>query len=156
MRVVVAVLAGVIGVAPSLAQEPKVAPRYKVEADLKTYPQGSAKEVLASVLKALDNKRIDYLLAHLADPKWVDERVAIFGGKFAEVLKEARTQLADNPAEVKLLRRFLEKGEWQLDEATATVRLADIADRRVYLRKLDGRWFFESRWKPTSEAKDKQ
>ena len=153
MRTAVAVLAALTCVTGILAQETKIAPRFQVEADLKTYPQGSAKEAFASVLKAIDNKRHDYLLAHLADAKYVDDRVAAAGGRFAEVLRETKGWLGEST--VKQLRRFLKEGDWQIEDQTATVRVKDVNDRRVHLRKIDGRWFFENRWKPTTEAKEK-
>src|SRR5262245_55933096 len=49
--------------------------RYGVTRDAKSYPQASAKEALASVLKAIRDRKFDYLVAHLADPAFVDDRV---------------------------------------------------------------------------------
>src|SRR5262245_48305379 len=59
--------------------------RHGVALDLKGFPQGTAKEALASVLKAIDAKRIDYLVAQLADPAFIDARVKkVYGGAFSE------------------------------------------------------------------------
>jgi hypothetical protein len=153
MRGVIVLLVGVVCVAGGGAQEATPGKRYGVEADLKTYPQNSPKDTLASVLQAIDNKQIDYLLAHLADPQFVDRRVEASG--FEETLKEAKTRLLDDPSAAKQLRRFLKDGEWHIADGTATVRLKDVTDRWVYLRKADGRWFLENRWKPTVEEKEK-
>src|SRR5262245_61113248 len=57
--------------------------RYGISLDVKTYPQATAKEALASVLKAIDARKIDYLVAQLADPSFVDDRVKrVYAGKF--------------------------------------------------------------------------
>jgi hypothetical protein len=150
MRVV---LAFVVVTALTAAQP---AARYGVEADLKTYPQGTPKETLASVLKAIDTKRIDYLLAHLADPQFVDRRVKENGGRFDVLLDETKAKLLDDPGAAKQLRKFLSDGEWKVEENNATVKLKDVPDRAVYLRKLGDRWFLENRRKPEPvKPKDK-
>src|SRR5262249_3128563 len=57
--------------------------RHGIAVDQKTFPQASAKETLSSVLAAIAASRHDYLVAQLADPAWVDERVArLYGGRF--------------------------------------------------------------------------
>src|SRR5437868_6335757 len=74
--------------------------RYGVILNQQSYPQADYKQALASVMKAIDRQRIDYLLAHLADPDFVDERVKeVYGGNFDELVKETTTKLRDNPAE---------------------------------------------------------
>ena len=116
-------------------------PRYGIAPDLKTYPQGTAKETLASVLKAIDSKRIDYVVAHLADPAFVDDRVQrLYGGRFEEQVEDTRGRLDSRT--VKLLQRFLKDGDWQEDKASVTVRLKDN-DRRLNFKKVDDRWFME-------------
>ena len=80
--------------------------RYGVAPDLKTYPQATPKEALASALKAAEAGRFDYLAAQLADPAWVDERIKrLYGGRFEDQVEEARARL--DPPTLKLLRRFL-------------------------------------------------
>ncbi len=143
-------LALVTAAAPQGAAPPK---RHGVEADLKAYPQGEPREALASVLKAVENKRVDYLLAHLADPDFVDRRVKDNGGKLDELLKETTAKLLGDPGAAKQLARFLKEGEWQTTETTACVRLKDVPDRSVCLRKIDGRWFMQNRYKPETEKK---
>src|SRR5947207_455192 len=118
------------------------APRYGIAADLSAYPQGKAKEALTSVLKAIDAKRIDYLVAHLADPTFVDDRVKrLYAGKFSEQVED--TQASLSPLAVKQLRRFLKDGDWNMGKDDATVRLKDLPKRCVRLRKRDGRWYLD-------------
>src|SRR5262245_58860448 len=81
----------------TLAQAPSPSNRYGIELNLRSYPQATPKETLASILKAIEQKRFDYLLAHLADPTFVDDRVKQAGGKFDDVVAETRNKLQDNP-----------------------------------------------------------
>jgi hypothetical protein len=126
--------------------------RYGISADLEKYPQATPKETLGSVIKAIENKRIDYLLAHLADPQFVDMRVQDYGGKFDEVVKEAQKKLADDPAVVKQLQRFYKEGDLDESDDRASFRLKDAKDR-IYLRKLENRWFMENRQKGDEKPK---
>jgi hypothetical protein len=151
MRVLVELLAGVAGTVllavsatPANGREP--AARYRVAADLKTYPQDTAKEAFAAVLKAIENKRIDYLLAQLADPDWVDGRVKAYADGFEELVKETTAKL--DPPAVKRLGRFLKDGEFETLDSTVVVRLKDVKDRVVRLRRADGRWYLQSINKP--------
>src|SRR4051794_17071673 len=118
MHAHVGLLAGaalaVFSATPAQAREPTA--RYRVAPDLKTYPQGTAKEAFASVLEAIKKKRIDYLLAQLADPDWVDGRVQAYEGGFEELVKETSAKL--DPPKVKLLGRFLANGEFETLDAT--------------------------------------
>jgi len=153
MRFAGILLPGVCGLAivsVGWTQQAKLPPaRYGIEADLDNYPQAEAKTALASVLKAIDKKRIDYLLAQLSDPQWVDNRVQkVHGGKFEELVKEATGKLASDPTEVEELRRYLREGTWNEGDSEAQVTLKDIPDHQVLLRKIEGRWYLENQKKP--------
>jgi hypothetical protein len=129
-------------------------PRYGIAADLKAYPQSSPKQALTSVLKAIDAGRFDYLLAHLADPAFVDDRVKrVYGGRFAEQVEDTQAHLG--PLAVKQLRRFLKEGEWALDKSKATVRLKALPKRLVRLRLRDGRWYLDHPFAPPKRAPKK-
>ena len=115
--------------------------RFGIALDLKAYPQGTAKETLASVLKAVEAKRVDYLVAQLADPAFVNDRVKrLYGGRFEEQVEDTRARL--DPFTVKLLARFQKDGDWQEDGSRVTVRLKD-QERCLYFKKENGRWFLE-------------
>jgi hypothetical protein len=150
-----AVLSGIIWACftvPGATQETKPAGRYGIEPRLQTFPQNNPKEALASVLAAIEAKRIPYLLAQLTDPDWVDKRVKeIYGGRFDELVAETSMKLADNPAAVKELRRFLKEGEWDEGENAASAKLKDVKNRQVFLRKVGTRWFLENRQKPAEK-----
>jgi hypothetical protein len=144
MRVGVGLWLGLVAVAAVWADEPDKAQgtRYGIAADTKTYPQATAREALGSVLKAALAKRFDYLVAQLADPAFVDDRVRrLYGGRFEDQVEDTRARL--DPSTVKLLGRFLKDGQWQEEVGRVTVRLKDAGDRRLYFKKDGGRWFME-------------
>jgi hypothetical protein len=132
----------------------EVVQRYGVNADYKTYPQATPKETLTSLLKAVEDKRIDYVLAHLADPHWVEDRVKHHDGKFDEVVKECRETKLD-PSAVKQLRRLLQDGDWKVEEKTAEVNLKEVPDRSVRFYKVGDRWFMENGYRPEKPKPDR-
>jgi hypothetical protein len=128
---------------------PKPGVRYGVTADLKSYPQTGPKETLSSVLKAAEAGRFDYVVAQLADPAWVDERIdRLYHGRFEEQFADTRQRL--DSATIKLLRRFLAEGEWTADKDAASVRVKDVSDRGVFFVRRGDRWYLEHRSKPGS------
>lgn len=155
MRGLVGCLIAAICLSGVVAQDNKSTKRYGVEVELDFFPQDSPKAALESVLKAIERKRIAYLLAQLADPKFVDERVKSYGGNFEELVTETTKKLKDDPAAVKELRRFLKEGEWEGGDTTASAKLKDVKDRQVFLKKIGERWYLENRMKAEAEAKEK-
>ena len=150
MRIGLWLLIGLIGVLALAAQDApdKAVPkRFGIEADLKTYPQTTAKETLVSLQKAVDAKRADYVLAHLADPDWVDRRVKELDGGFAALVEESESRLTGDPGAVKKLKKLSTTGEWKIDADTAVVRLKDVDEEALFFRKFDGRWYVENRKK---------
>ena len=130
-------------------QEDQEPIRQGIHADLKSYPQTAPQEALGSALTAIDKGRIDYLLAQLTDPDFVDQRVKqVYGGDFDEFERETRTKLNDSPETVKVLRRFQKDGDWETQEDKASARLKDIPDRMVFMRKIGKRWYLENRQRP--------
>lgn len=63
---------------PAAAQEPAppAAPRYGVLPAPEAYPQRTPREALLSAARAIERGKVDYLVAHIIDPKFVDARVA--------------------------------------------------------------------------------
>jgi hypothetical protein len=150
MRAAVAFGILVLLACPAVGQkkEPPPAPRFGVEPDLEVYPQETAKAALTSVVKAIDARRFDYLAAHLADPDVVDKRVQQLGGQFDGYVKLVRDRLTGDPESVRELRRFASEGEFNESGDSATVTVKEIKGRRVFLRKVNGRWFLEDRQTP--------
>jgi hypothetical protein len=143
MRFAPAALVVLLSAAALAADAP--AKRFGVEADPKTFPQATPQEALASVLKAIDLKRADYVVAHLADPEFVDRRVK--ETSYEDLLAEATAKLIDDPGAAKQLRAFREKGVWSQEDGTASVSLADGTDRLASFAKSGGRWFLKQPYK---------
>src|SRR5215207_7424920 len=115
-----------------LAASCQDADRFGVGRAAKGYPQASAKEALSSVLKAIDAKQFDYLVAQLADPSFMDDRVKrVYAGRFDEQVRDTRTRL--DPSAVKQLRKFAADGRWTLDKDSAVLALEDVKERVVRL-----------------------
>lgn len=135
-----------------IAAEDKIKPRYGVEANDK-YSQKSPKDVLRSVLTAIEAKRVDYVLAHLADAEFVDERVKQTGGRFEIMVKETTQKLDADPESLRELRKFLSDGDWKEDGGNCTVTCDGVKGKQVYLKKMGERWFFLNRVKPAKDEK---
>src|SRR5262245_17885580 len=76
MRAVSIGVLALIMSAPALAQKKDDENnRYGIEVDKDAFAQATPKDALRSVLKAADAGRFDYLLAHLADPAYVEKQV---------------------------------------------------------------------------------
>ncbi|HEV3204553.1 MAG TPA: hypothetical protein VGY77_09225 [Gemmataceae bacterium] len=148
MRWLLVFMLGMLVVGNTRAQDAKTAKlamRYGIEVDLVTYPQATPKDALASVLKAIEAGKINYLLAHLADPDWVDQQVKKdHNGQFEVLVKETTEKIANDRTSIKELRRFLQEGTWETTDTTATAQLKNVKNRRVYMRKREGRWFLEN------------
>jgi len=143
----IALLIGLVCVAGVLGQDDSQSPakRYGISLDAREFPQDTPKKTLESALKAISDRRVDYLLAHLADPQFVDERVRKnHAGKFDEFVKESASKLSNEPESIKQLHRFLKEGEWEEGAASASARLKDVKER-VFLRKVKDRWYLENR-----------
>jgi hypothetical protein len=143
MRAVFSIVAVVALVGSGSSDSDK---RYEQAVDLKKYPQASPKEALASFIKCINNKDIEYFVAQVAEPKFVDQRVKDLGGHFEEVVKEARQKLVDDPATLKLLGRLAQEGEWKTEDDRATVSLTDVPDKAVHFVKNGSRWYVENRF----------
>ena len=91
-----------------------------------------SKEALASVLKAIGEQQFDYLLAHLADPAFADQRVSVLADQLGPDLKENQKQLTafgrlvrstaegfrEDPSKFRDLKHFQSEGEWTESSAT--------------------------------------
>lgn len=147
MPTLLAILLGFCSAPLGPGAEAAAGARHGVAPDAAAYPQQTPRQAVESVLKAAEAGRFDYLVAQLADPAWVDDRVKrLHGGRFAGQVEETRARL--DAAARKLLGRFLMEGEWSADDGLATARLKDVPGRVVRLHCLGGRWYLEHRDRP--------
>ena len=109
-------------------------------------------ETLRSVFRAIEARRVDYVLAHLAEPAFVDKRVCDLGGRFDAMVRETVQKLDADPESVRELRRFLSDGAWKVEGDAASATSKEVRGKMVFLRKAGTRWFLENR---TAPAKDK-
>lgn len=147
---VVVSLLGAVGLAAGLEAE-KDGARFGVALDLETYPQGKPQETLTSLLRAVELNRLDYVVAQLSDPAFIDYRVKTFGGRIVDQVDDTRARL--DPGTVKLLRRFLKDGEWQVADKEAMTLLKDMKDRFLFFQKIGNRWYLLHRSKPARAEK---
>jgi hypothetical protein len=147
MRFLLALVGAGLALSFAAAQDKADAPpnRFQVTYDPGNYPQATPQEALGSVIKAIGRGRYDYLVAHLLDPTWVDNRLRSANITPDQLGKDVKAQLLEDPDLVKGLRRFLDEGEFGAGASQVTVRLKDVKDKQVYLRKVGTRWFMENR-----------
>ena len=136
---------------------PKLAKRYGYSHEPTLFPQKTPQEAMQSIVKALDAKKIDFLLAQLADPKFVDDRVTEYKAfqkgsdeakvvlAFERLVCETALHFQEDPLLVKELRQYLKDADWEIQEATAIGTLKTASPRRVFLRKQEERWFLENK-----------
>ncbi|QEL18180.1 hypothetical protein [Limnoglobus roseus] len=82
----------------------KVAPRYGIAINTRTFTQTTAKETLTSAIKAVEENRFDVLVAHLIDPKVTEARAAENGrlleNEVEKDLQQVREKQRANPINV--------------------------------------------------------
>jgi hypothetical protein len=140
----------------------KAATRFGIDLDTKVYPQQNPKEALGSLLKAIGENQVGYLLAHLADPEFVDQQVAANMAKIGPQLSESgKKALAFNqlvqtteqgfrkdPSKLAELQRFFKDGEWQEEGNDAIATLKDLQARKLLMKKIaPDRWGLVNRQK---------
>ena len=144
---------------PTFAQVTTLFPeeRYKVAENVNRYPQKTPQETLKSIGNALNNKDLVYLMAWLADHKYVDKRVnqlmvKFKGGSeeeralvaFEELVKEISAHFEKQPSLVRELRTFVVKGKW--NEKISAFEIPGLQSRRVFLKKdSKDRWMLQNR-----------
>lgn len=162
MRTLVCAAGCWIGVALVFAQDeppmPKLAKRFGFEVNLLQFPQKAPKEALQSAVKALESKRTNYLIAQIADPRYVDGVIVEYKKFFQKGPDDAKAFLAfdrlvrevngyyvEDPQLLTELRRFAKEGEWETMDDKASASVKALPGRKVFMRKLEGRWFLENR-----------
>jgi hypothetical protein len=141
----VALFVGLVLVLSATAQEKKENPatRYDVVGDAETYPQGSPKETLTSIAKAIERERIDYLLAHLADPQYVDAKVKDLG-KFRDLVDAVKAHFTEDAKRQREFLRLLKDGIIEAGGSEAKVTLKEVAGRQITLKQNGKRWFLDN------------
>jgi hypothetical protein len=160
MRAVLISLAIAFVAALSTASdEPKKAPRrFGFDVDQETFPQQTPDKAMKSIARALDRKKVDYLLAHMADPAYVDYWVERYKVDFTKGKEEGKRLLAferladetnlyfqNDPLIAKDLQIFSKEAKWTEEGDAAVGTVEKIPARKVFLRKIGDRWFLENK-----------
>ena len=64
---------------------------------------------------------------------------------FGRLVTETKKHFSEDPILVRELRLFVRDGEWEEDAEKAVASLKKTTTRKVFLRKLEGRWFMEEK-----------
>ncbi|HEY2786878.1 MAG TPA: hypothetical protein VGJ05_18095 [Fimbriiglobus sp.] len=126
------------------------------EAFVETRIAGRSRDILSAVdadLRARREKqRLDPTVVRPADklsmePKAFAESVNTEARNraFHLVVKDLKGKLGDDPEAIRELKRFAREGTVAESGDTATISLRDVKDRKMYLKKVDRRWFVENK-----------
>jgi hypothetical protein len=130
--------------------------RYEVEEDIVKYPQQTPQQAMNSVAKTLSEGRLDYLLAHLVDPLFVDAKIQLIKSKlkgppkavemvaFDKLIQEIKGHFLRDPMIVEEMSRYAKEGIWEMKDNQANARLPDVLSRRVYFIQVKGRWYLQN------------
>jgi hypothetical protein len=153
-----AVLALVVLGTASPAQDKKAASRYGFDVNETTYPQKTPADAMNSIARAIERKKVDYLLAQMADPAYVDYWVERYKGDFTQAKEEGKRLLAfdrlvrettdyflNDPLIVRDLRIFAKDAKWEEKDDIAVGTVESIPARKVFLKKVGDRWFLENK-----------
>jgi hypothetical protein len=151
-------LATLCAFADAQGEKKKTPFRFGFDVDEKTYPQKTPEETMGSIARAVDRQRVDYLLAQLADPLYVDYWVDRYkadvtkgrdDGKrlvaFERLTRETIGYYQDDPLIVRDLRIFAKEGKWEEKDDLAIGSADKVPARKIFLRKIGERWFLENR-----------
>jgi hypothetical protein len=122
--------------------------RFGIVLDIKKFPQKTPKEALGSVLKAIGERQFDYLLAYLADPTFVDQRISMLAAQLGPDVNENQKQAAafgrlvqtvtdgfrEDPSKVRDLQLFFGEGEWTESSSSAEAVVKSLPARRVFMK----------------------
>jgi hypothetical protein len=141
--------------------------RFGIDLDLDTFPQKTPQVALTSVLRALAEKRFDYLIAQLADPAFVQSKMKLYKSTmpkalaeeskdvlaFQRLVKATAEHFRDDPTKIRELARYVKDGEWKVEDTRASASYKLLPARKVFLKKIGERWYLEDSDKDKSEKK---
>lgn len=132
-------------------KQPENVTRLGMASDYEIYPQSTPKELIASLLKAINRERYDYLVAHLMEPGFIDDRVQRTNLKLDDIAKEIKSKFQAQPELQKDLIKLLNSGEQTDSGTTVIITHKDVKNQQVYLKKIGDRWYVENRQKDKKE-----
>lgn len=147
MKNVMIVLFMMVGFAydpiPSPAQNVKESGRYGIALDEASYPQNNPENLRKSLLKALNSDKIDYLLAHLAHPLFIDKNIReVHEGDFSKQVSETQEKLKNGLKSP--LESLLKNGNLESLDKTATIKDPTLKDFVIFMKLENNKWFMEN------------
>ena len=137
---------------PSMAQDEKIEKRFGLLLEAEVYPQTTPKELQASILKVLKRERYDYLVAHMMEPTFVDQRLQSTRTTAEQLGKEIKGKFEAQPELLKDLNKLLLDGEMTDAGTKATLKHKDVKNQQVFMKKVGERWYVENRMKEEKSA----
>jgi len=125
------------------AQAVKESGRFGIVLDEATFPQNSPENLRKSLLKALNSDKIEYMLAHLADPSFIDKNVReVHEGDFAKQVAETREKLKKGLKSP--LESLLKEGKLNASEKSASLKDPNLKDFIISMKLENNKWYMEN------------
>lgn len=124
--------------------------RYGIPLDATHFPQVGPQQAVRSIVKALDDKQVAYMLAHLISPEDVDAKL---NGEVAALRRLAGKATGESTLQLRAaLVDHLEHGRWIIKGSRALSEVNNRAD--LTLERVDLRWYLHNipRQKTTAQA----
>lgn len=128
---------------PLPAQAVKESGRFGIALDEASFPQNSPENLRKSLLKAINSDKIEYMLAHLADPSFIDKNVReVHEGNFAKQVAETREKLKKGLKSP--LESLLKEGKLNASEKSASLKDPALKDFIITMKLENNKWYMEN------------
>jgi hypothetical protein len=125
------------------AQAVKESGRFGIPLDEASFPQNSPENLRKSLLNALNSDKIEYMLAHLADPSFIDKNVReVHEGDFAKQVAETREKLKKGLKSP--LESLLKEGKLNSSEKSASLKDPALKDFIISMKLENNKWYMEN------------
>jgi hypothetical protein len=125
------------------AQAVKESGRYGIAVDEATFPQNSPENLRKSLLKALESDKIDYMLAHLAHPAFIEKNVReVHEGDFSKQVSETKEKLKNGLKTP--LETLLKTGKLEYSEKAGTIKDPGLKDFVIHMKLENNKWYMEN------------
>lgn len=136
---------GICAYNPTLlpAQAIKESSRYGIALDEESFPQNSPENLRKSLSKALNSDKIEYMVAHLADPLFIDKNIReVHEGDFAKQVAETREKLKNGLKSP--LEFLLKEGKLTTSEKSASLKDPTLKDGSISMKLENSKWYMEN------------
>lgn len=125
------------------AQAVKESARFGIALDEASFPQSTPENLRKSLLKALNSDNIDYMLAHLVNPLFIDKNVKeVHEGSFAKQVAETREKLKKGLKSP--LESLLKDGKLEVTEKSASLKDSNLKDFIITMKLENNKWYMEN------------